>query len=176
MVRRQDLLSAASLSRRSFSRLALAGGLLALAPGAYAQSQPRQGGSARIACSGTTNDTLDPRLNTTEFVQVVFFGAVSNALCETDVNGKLVGDLAETFETEPGATKWAFKLRKGLEFHNGKSVTPEDVVASIRHHMGTGPPGKAYARASEDRGNSGLSGARTLLHEIRAFAVAADRY
>jgi peptide/nickel transport system substrate-binding protein len=140
MVRWQDSLRStptqAAISRRTFTKLALAAGFSATATRALGQTQPKRGGSARISCSGTTNDTLDPRLNTTEFVQVVFFGAVSNALCETDVDGKLVGDLAETFETEAGATKWVFKLKKGLEFHNGKSVTPDDVIATFRHHMG----------------------------------------
>ena len=35
-----------------------------------------------------------------------------------------------------GAKKWVFKLRKGATFHNGKTVTADDVVASFRHHMG----------------------------------------
>ena len=35
------------------------------------------------------------------------------------------------------ATKtWIFKLRKGLTFHNGKTVTSTDVVESFRYHMG----------------------------------------
>ena len=31
---------------------------------------------------------------------------------------------------------WTFKLRQGVEFHNGKTVTAEDVVQSYQHHMG----------------------------------------
>ena len=29
-----------------------------------------------------------------------------------------------------------FKLRKGVEFHNGKSLTPEDVIHSVNRHRG----------------------------------------
>jgi len=136
MVGKHHLSDFGRLNRRSFSKLGLASALYLPAAAVIAQTTPTQGGHVRIAVNGTTNDTLDPRLNTTEFVQVVFFGAVSNALCEIDADGKLIGDLAETFETEPGAKKWVFKLKKGLQFHNGKPVTPDDVIASIRHHMG----------------------------------------
>ena len=45
-------------------------------------------------------------------------------------------DLAESFEPSDGAKKWVFKLRKGATFHNGKTVTADDVVASILHHTG----------------------------------------
>ena len=31
-----------------------------------------------------------------------------------------------------------FKLRKGVQFHNGKEMTADDVVASLNHHRGEG--------------------------------------
>ena len=42
--------------------------------------------------------------------------------------------MAESFESSPDAKTWVFNLRKGVEFHNGKSVEASDVVASINHH------------------------------------------
>ena len=47
-------------------------------------------------------------------------------------------DLAESFEPADDAKTWVFKIRKGVTFHNGKTVTADDVVASYRHHMGAG--------------------------------------
>ena len=43
--------------------------------------------------------------------------------------------LAEEWDAKPGAAEWSFKLREGVEFHNGKSFEAEDVVDSISRHV-----------------------------------------
>ena len=45
-------------------------------------------------------------------------------------------ELAESWEASADAATWTFKLRSGVEFHNGKTMTAEDVIASINHHRG----------------------------------------
>src|SRR5919112_3685624 len=100
-------------------------------------AEPKKGGFARIGLAhGATTDSLDPGTYPDTFAQSAFWGAMSNSLTEIDAKGNLVNDLAESFESADGAKKWVVKLRKGLTFHNGKTVTPADVVASYRHHMG----------------------------------------
>ena len=37
-------------------------------------------------------------------------------------------------ESSPDAKTWIFKLRKGVEYHNGKSLTQDDVIHSINRH------------------------------------------
>ena len=44
--------------------------------------------------------------------------------------------LAETIEHANNASRWVFKLSRGLTFHNGKSVTPNDVIESYNYHRG----------------------------------------
>ena len=39
-------------------------------------------------------------------------------------------DLAATWQEADAAT-WTFKIRKGVTFHNGKDVTPDDIVANL---------------------------------------------
>jgi peptide/nickel transport system substrate-binding protein len=39
--------------------------------------------------------------------------------------------LAESWKPNQDGTVWTFKLRKGVKFHNGKTMTAEDVVATI---------------------------------------------
>jgi len=129
------------ISRRDFVQLAIAGGTsAAAASGLYtrtAQAQPKSGGTAKFGLAhGSATDTLDPASWPDTFTQTAFWGAMSNSLTEVDAKGEVQPDLAESFEAADGAKRWIFKLRKGATFHDGKSVTPEDVIASIQHHRG----------------------------------------
>jgi peptide/nickel transport system substrate-binding protein len=106
---------------------------------------PKQGGSARFGLGqGATTDTLDPAGYPDLGSQVPFWGAMSNSLTEIDAKGNIVGDVAESMEPADGAKTWVFKIRKGVTFHNGKTLTPDDVIASYRHHMG--PDSKSAAK------------------------------
>ncbi|MBD9596010.1 hypothetical protein IB270_24480 [Ensifer sp. ENS05] len=42
--------------------------------------------------------------------------------------------LAEEWSASSNARTWTFKIRKGVQFHNGKTLTPDDVVANIERH------------------------------------------
>ncbi len=44
--------------------------------------------------------------------------------------------MAESFEPADGAKKWIVKIRKGITFHDGRSLTSEDVVNTINYHIG----------------------------------------
>ena len=46
------------------------------------------------------------------------------------------GELVEHWEVAPGAARWTLELRKGVEFHNGKTLDAEDVIHSINLHRG----------------------------------------
>ena len=46
------------------------------------------------------------------------------------------GELLESWDVAPGATRWTLQLRKGVEFHNGKTLDAEDVIHSINLHRG----------------------------------------
>lgn len=40
--------------------------------------------------------------------------------------------LAESAEVTPDASSWTIRLRQGLEFHHGKTITADDLIFSIR--------------------------------------------
>ncbi|HLB78866.1 MAG TPA: ABC transporter substrate-binding protein, partial [Dongiaceae bacterium] len=130
------------VSRREFMGRAAALGVTATAAAtllgrAGIAAEPKKGGFARIGLAhGATTDSLDPGTYPDTFTQTAFWGSMSNSLTEVDEKGNIVGDLAESMEPSADAKTWVFKLRKGLTFHNGKTVTASDVVASFRHHMG----------------------------------------
>jgi ABC-type transport system substrate-binding protein len=44
--------------------------------------------------------------------------------------------VAESWDASDDAVQWTFKIRQGVEFHNGKTLDAADVAASINHHRG----------------------------------------
>ena len=96
---------------------------------------PKSGGRLRVGITGgNTTDTLDPATFEDAFMQLAGFGCLHNCLTEIDAKGNLIPELAESWEGFDDATSWVFKLRKGVEFHNGKTLEAADVVASLNHH------------------------------------------
>ena len=134
------LLEGGKISRRDFMGRALAlGATAALASSMAAKAvmaAPKKGGRLRLGIGhGSTTDTLDAATFLHLYMQTVG-GAIYNKLTEVSNSGGLVPELAESWEPTPDAKVWAFKLRKGVEFHNGKTLDADDVVASFNHHRG----------------------------------------
>ncbi|MCP4386263.1 MAG: peptide ABC transporter substrate-binding protein, partial [Hyphomicrobiales bacterium] len=57
--------------------------------------------------------------------------------------------VAESWESSADAATWSLKLRKGITFHNGKPVTPADVIASLNFHRGEGSTSAAGPLVAE---------------------------
>jgi peptide/nickel transport system substrate-binding protein len=134
------LLQLGKISRREFvaqaSALGAAAAVTGLLPGAAHAATPKKGGKLRIGIgAGSTTDTLDPGTYLQNFTQFVGFG-LRNNLTEISNTGELIPELAESWEISDDAVQWRFKLRQGVEFHNGKTLDADDVVASINHHRG----------------------------------------
>ena len=136
----ESLLRQGKISRREFMRRASVLGLAGAAPlsvlgTSSAYAAPKKGGVLRMGLGGgSTDDTLDPGTITAS-VNQVFSYSIRNSLIEIAPDGSLVGELAKSWEGSNGAKDWVFKLRRGVEFHNGKSLTANDVVASLQHHI-----------------------------------------
>ena len=130
------------ITRRQFIKTATTLGLAAAIPNAvlvedaFANS-PKVGGRLRQGLSGgNTSDTLFGVLGNGDAHQVNVQWQLLNNLTEVKANGDIAGELAESWEASPDATKWTFQLRQGVEFHNGKSFEAEDVIHSINVHRG----------------------------------------
>jgi len=103
----------------------------------FAKAAPRKGGRLRVGMAGASvSHVLDPALSEDYYTTTLLYG-FCNYLTEINNRGELVGELAESFEAKKGAKKWVFRLRKDIEFHNGKSLEAEDVLLTIQHHRGT---------------------------------------
>jgi len=125
----------------------LAGGLSTLALSAHAAT-PKRGGRIRVAgATAAITDTLDPAKmsNQTDYSRGTM---LYNGL--TSLDGSLTPQpaLAESFDTKD-AKVWVFKLRKDVKFHDGKPLTPADVVFSVMRHKDAATASKAKALADQ---------------------------
>lgn len=125
----------------------LAGGMATLASTAHSQT-PRKGGRIAVATNASgVNDSLDPAKasNQTDYCRGFMF---YNGLTVLDGSLTPRPQLAEEFTTQDAKT-WVFKLRKDVTFHDGKPLTPADVVFSIMRHKDAATASKAKVLADQ---------------------------
>ncbi|PTW54368.1 peptide/nickel transport system substrate-binding protein [Breoghania corrubedonensis] len=127
------------LSRRAFLGRASALGFGAVAANsllgrAVQAAGPVKGGTLKMGlAAGQSTDSLDPALaaNTVTFQVQRTWG---EALLEVNPDGTLLPRLAESFGSSKDAKTWTFKIRKGVEFHNGKTLSADDVRETLLRH------------------------------------------
>ncbi|WP_020592080.1 ABC transporter substrate-binding protein [Kiloniella laminariae] len=125
------------LSRRSALKGAAALGAAGLLlPTAAKAETPKKGGTLRMGLAGgASSDTLDPAKFTDHFPVTLGY-QLRNLLVEVDTHGAAIPELAESWSANPDAKEWTFKIRQGVEFHNGKTLDADDVIFSLNHHRG----------------------------------------
>ncbi|MFO1173292.1 MAG: ABC transporter substrate-binding protein [Hyphomicrobiaceae bacterium] len=151
--RMRHLAQKGKMSRREFVQLALAAGVtVATAEVMFVEAvraEPKKGGFFRAAVGhGETTDSLDPALWGNSHEANVGF-MIASMLTEIDQKNSVVPGLAESWEASDGAKKWVFKLRKGVTFHNGKTLDSGDVVATYNHHRN--PDAKSAVKSVLDQ-------------------------
>jgi peptide/nickel transport system substrate-binding protein len=73
---------------------------------------------------------LDP-IWTTAYMSRNHGYMIYDTLFGTDEKSQIKPQMVESWSSSPDRRLWTFKLRQGLEFHDGKPVTSEDVTASL---------------------------------------------
>jgi peptide/nickel transport system substrate-binding protein len=122
---------------------AAAGGLMVGAAQEVHAATPKKGGKLTIAHDQHgPADTMDPQLYTATIDYArgrMFYGSL------TRMNAKLEAgpELAEEFMANADATQWTFKLRKGVQFHDGSTMTADDVIWTMNRHLGKDSKSKA---------------------------------
>ena len=101
-----------------------------LTEAAFASTQIKRGGTFRQATAGGTTDFIDGQhiVAKSDIVRLV---ATFDALARFDEKGNIKLHLAEELKAEK-ANQYLIRVRKGVEFHNGKTLTIDDVIYSIR--------------------------------------------
>lgn len=123
-----------SVDRRSFLAGGAALGLVAGSAKLAFGNVPKAGGHLRLGIgAGETADNLDPAIVNNQMIQVVSF-SLRNCLVEIGYDGEPLPELAESWDAGNSAKTWSFKLREGIEFHDGKPFTAADALYSIEYH------------------------------------------
>ena len=111
--------------RRSILALVLAALAATAMPQAHAQSNVLR------VVPHSNLAILDP-IWTTAYMSRNHGYMIYDTLFGTDENAKIKPQMVESWTESGDHRLWTFKLRKGLEFHDGKPVTGDDVIASLQ--------------------------------------------
>ncbi len=130
------------MGRREFMSAMGALGLSATAAGGFLTSAsalaatPRKGGSVRVASAlHGPDDQMDPIVFTSS-IDYTRGRATYNNLIQILDNMTLHPELAAEWSSNSDATEYTFKIRKGVNFHDGSPLTADDVVWSMNRHLG----------------------------------------
>ena len=133
----------ADISRRQLvagaAGLAAAGGLAAACgggsspgPGGASGGAPKRGGNFRLGVTGGgSKDMMDGQNIITKADQARLVSAFETLLLFDDNYQLTTNGLAESY-TADTPTQYTIRLRKGIEFQNGKTLTADDVIYSLR--------------------------------------------
>ncbi|MDA8063502.1 MAG: ABC transporter substrate-binding protein [Actinomycetota bacterium] len=97
-----------------------------------ASTKPKRGGTITLAATGGgSSDTLDGDacVNTLDFARAP---QLYDTLMETTADNVIYPHLAEEVTSNADATVWTIRLRKGIEFHDGKPLTIDDVLFTFQ--------------------------------------------
>jgi peptide/nickel transport system substrate-binding protein len=140
------------LTRRRLLEVGAAAGAALALPGGLAEAAfaagPKKGGSATLAMNdGGPSETLNP------FQLPLFMEAVRAQITHDSLFGPVLTNayepkLALSAEPARGALAWKVTLRPDVTFHNGKPLTPEDVIYTYQYALN--PKNKAQVRTNLD--------------------------
>jgi len=138
-----DEFAAGEMDRSEFIRrgtmfglsLPLAGGILGAlgeAPAAFAKPQAaRAGGRLRVAIIPPPSGALEPHMLQDQGGAEAS-SIVGEFLNRANPNLTLSPELATSWKPNKDASVWTFKLRPGVKFQNGQTMSADDVVATFK--------------------------------------------
>ncbi len=131
-------------TRRSFVAGAAAGVAALAMPGTTA-AKPKTGGTLRFA---TRNDGpgLDPHRHIVYYVSNPM-AATTQGLLDIDQKMDVVPGVAKSWDISKDLKVYTFKLRKGVEYHNGRTVDAESVKWNYERILDP-KTGHAFTRSS----------------------------
>lgn len=92
--------------------------------------EPVKGGEITVGIAQDLDDSLDPHQTVAAGTREVLFN-IFEGLVKPNSDGEMIPAVAEKYTLSEDGTTYTFTLREGVRFHNGQTVTAEDVVYSI---------------------------------------------
>lgn len=89
-----------------------------------------KGGEITVGIAQDLDDSLDPHQTVAAGTREVLFN-IFEGLVKPNSDGEMIPAVAEKYTLSEDGTTYTFTLREGVKFHNGQTVTAEDVVYSI---------------------------------------------
>jgi peptide/nickel transport system substrate-binding protein len=112
-----------------------------------AAQTPRKGGVLRVGMIGEP-PTLDAHATTATITREIGIN-IFEGLYALDARHQPVPLLAEGQEVQDGGKRYLIHLRRDVKFHNGKTLTSADVVASLKRWGAMASTGKALFKTIE---------------------------
>jgi peptide/nickel transport system substrate-binding protein len=149
-VSRRRLLQYSSLSVAGVAGVSGLAGCSDSSSDSDASSGPQQTGGTLVhgATGGSSKDTLDPHAPVTN-PDIARCNNLYEPLLFWNNDYELESALAESVESSKDAMTWTVRMRDGVTFHNGKDVTPEDVLFTIRKVADPKAPTSAGGQLSQ---------------------------
>lgn len=138
------------LDRRDFLRglaitgaVAGTGGVLAACSGSgsppsaqstvpKASGKPKRGGDLKVGLTGGSgSDTLDPHKGLT-YLDTARAQSLYQPLLQLNTAAQTEFVLAEDISPRKSTAEWVITLRRGITFHDGKPLTADDVIFTLR--------------------------------------------
>ncbi len=91
-----------------------------------------RGGALKVGLTGGSgSDTLDPHKGLT-YLDTARAQSLYQPLLQLNTNAQTEFVLAEEISPHGSTSNWVIRLRKGVTFHDGKPLTADDVIFTIR--------------------------------------------
>src|SRR3954449_7651305 len=170
-------------SRRDILKLGMAAGVAGLTglagcgavPAKPDQSAPqlRGGVYSHGATGGGLKDTLEPYFPVTN-PDIARCMQLYEPLLRWNANYEIEPSVAESVTPNRDNTVWAIRLREGVQFHNGKTLTAEDVMFSLAKVTDPKKPGSGGTELAKilELKNSKIVDPKTILLQLnQPYAV-----
>lgn len=124
---------------------ACGGGSSTSTSGTAASGTPKHGGTLRLGLTGgATTDTIDPiePVNVPDYARLA---SLYDPLVTYNRNALPELQLAEEIRPNKTATEWTIRVKEGVQFHNGKELTADDVKFTLERIQNPKHPGEGVA-------------------------------